>query len=92
MLHAEEIMDARPEAGQNLCPSHDPAILREQAYADGTHLNVRRRTHQLYTVDPVDFGQWTLEQIPWRGDERILDVGCFDMTKVAGAIVGRKEG
>jgi len=45
-------------------------------YADDTHLNVRYRTHALYTVDPVDFGRWTLERLAWRGDERVLDVGC----------------
>jgi len=54
----------------------DPQILREQEYADDGHLDVRRRTHQLYTVDPVDFGQWTLERLVWQGDERVLDVGC----------------
>jgi SAM-dependent methyltransferase len=45
-------------------------------YADDTCLNVRYRTHALYTVDPVDFGQWTLERLAWRGSERVLDVGC----------------
>ena len=45
-------------------------------YADDTHLNVRYRTHALYTVDPVDFGRWTLERLAWHGDERVLDVGC----------------
>jgi SAM-dependent methyltransferase len=55
---------------------YDQKVLREEAYADDSHLNVRRRTHQLYTVDPVDFGRWTLERLPWRGDERVLDVGC----------------
>ena len=54
----------------------DPTILREQAYADDTQLDIRRRTHQLYSVDPVDFGRWTLERLPWRGDERVLDAGC----------------
>ncbi len=54
----------------------DPRILREQAYADAAHLDVRYRTHQLYTVDPVSFGRWTLELLTWRGDERVLDVGC----------------
>jgi ubiquinone/menaquinone biosynthesis C-methylase UbiE len=54
----------------------DPEILRDQAYADDTHLDIRRRTHQLYTMNPVDFGRWTLEQLAWRGDERVLDVGC----------------
>ena len=54
----------------------DPTILREQAYADDSQLDIRRRTHQLYTVNPVNFGRWTLERLPWRGDERVLDVGC----------------
>jgi len=57
-------------------PGQDPTILRKQAYADAVNLDVRQRTHQLYTVDPVDFGRWTLERLPWRGDERVLDVGC----------------
>jgi SAM-dependent methyltransferase len=64
----------RPERG--LHPAQDPKVLREQAYADDVRLDVRRRTHQLYTLDPVDFGRWTLERLPWRGDERVLDVGC----------------
>lgn len=54
----------------------NPKILREQGYADDSQLDIRRRTHELYTVDPVDFGRWTLERLPWRGDERVLDVGC----------------
>jgi SAM-dependent methyltransferase len=54
----------------------DPRILREQEYVDDTHLDVRRRTHQLYTVDPVDFGRWTLERLNWAGHECVLDVGC----------------
>ncbi len=55
---------------------HDQKLLREEAYADDSHLDVRYRTHLLYTVDPVDFERWTLERLPWRGDERVLDVGC----------------
>ena len=54
----------------------DAQILREQEYADDSHLDVRRRTHQLYTLEPVDFGRWTLERLTWQGDERVLDVGC----------------
>lgn len=57
-------------------PGTDPTVLREQAYADDTLLNLRRRTHQLYTVDPVDLGRWTLERLSWRGNEAVLDVGC----------------
>lgn len=56
--------------------AQDTKILREQEYADDSRLDVRRRTHQLYTVDPVNFGQWTLERTVWQGDERVLDVGC----------------
>ena len=57
-------------------PVHDQEVLREKAYADDSHLDVRYRTHRLYTVDPVDFGQWTLERLAWQGDERVLDMGC----------------
>ena len=70
MLSAEEPMSRESWQGK------DPTILREQAYADDTQLDIRRRTHQIYSVDPVDFGRWTLERLPWRGDERVLDVGC----------------
>jgi SAM-dependent methyltransferase len=62
--------------GDEYYQGKDPTILREQAYADDTQLDIRRRTHQLYSVNPVDFGRWTLERLPWRGDERVLDVGC----------------
>lgn len=57
-------------------PVHDQEVLREKAYADDSHLDVRYRTHQLYTVDPVDFSRWTLERLAWRSDERVLDMGC----------------
>ena len=69
-------MSTQPSLEGGFHPGQDPAILREQAYADDARLDVRRRTHQLYTLDPVDFGRWTLERLPWRGDERVLDVGC----------------
>jgi SAM-dependent methyltransferase len=69
-------MEAQRSPERGFYPGQDPAILREQAYVDDVRLNVRRRTHQLYTLDPVNFGRWTLERLPWRGDERVLDVGC----------------
>lgn len=69
-MNAEHRPDTDPWPGQ------DPTILRERAYTDDSHLNVRLHTHQLYTVEPVDFGRWTLERLPWRGNERVLDVGC----------------
>jgi SAM-dependent methyltransferase len=52
------------------------AVLQAQAYADDKQLDVRYRTHQLYTINPVDFGRWTLERIVWRGNESVLDMGC----------------
>ena len=55
---------------------HDQKLLREKAYADDSRLDVRRRTHQLYDLHPMDFGRWTLERLAWCGDERVLDVGC----------------
>ncbi len=55
---------------------YDQRLLREKAYADDSHLDVRYRTHQMYTVDPVDFGEWTLGRIAWDGRESVLDVGC----------------
>ena len=55
-------------AGQ---PIYDQKRLSEEAYADDSHLDVRYRTHQLYTVEPVDFGRWTLERLAWQGDERV---------------------
>ena len=72
MLAPEVNMVAQPAPNQNL--------LHKEAYADDRHLDVRYRTHQLYTVDPIDFGRWTLEQLwsdaTWRRGERVLDVGC----------------
>jgi SAM-dependent methyltransferase len=69
-------MTAQNERENDIWQGQDAKILREQAYADDSHLDIRRRTHQIYTLDPVDFGQWTLERLPWHGDERVLDVGC----------------
>jgi len=69
-------MGAQQEGTGDGGQAQDAAILRGQAYADDSQLDIRYRTHQRYTVDPVDFGRWTLERLPWRGDERVLDVGC----------------
>ena len=69
-------MEANPESKTVIPSGAKDENPRLSGYADDTHLNVRYRTHALYTVDPVDFGQWTLGRLAWRGDERVLDVGC----------------
>jgi SAM-dependent methyltransferase len=45
-------------------------------YDDKTLLASRIEIHQRYTVPPIDFVQWVLNLVPWRGDERVVDVGC----------------
>jgi ubiquinone/menaquinone biosynthesis C-methylase UbiE len=58
-------------------PVTDRRHLTSKTYATGTAgLDIRIRTHQLYTRPQVDFAQWVLGQIRWRGDELVLDVGC----------------
>jgi SAM-dependent methyltransferase len=58
-------------------PVTDRCHLISKTYATGAvGLDIRIQTHQLYTRPQVDFAQWVLEQIRWRGDEVVLDVGC----------------
>jgi ubiquinone/menaquinone biosynthesis C-methylase UbiE len=51
------------------------AILKK-AFADEKSLLIRQRTHELYSVPRVDFSRWVLSRHHWRGDERVLDIGC----------------
>jgi SAM-dependent methyltransferase len=53
----------------------DSRILRERAYADAAHLDVRYRTHQLYTVNPVSFGRWTRHRKMANSQAVVLDQG-----------------
>jgi SAM-dependent methyltransferase len=57
-------------------PATDPQTLRQQAYATDEKLRVRYATHEQYTVPKVDFAEWALQRLDWRGDEQVLDVGC----------------
>ncbi|NLX10785.1 MAG: class I SAM-dependent methyltransferase [Chloroflexi bacterium] len=57
-------------------PSTDPDALTRNAYANDEHLAVRYRTHELYSRPKVDFPRWVLDNIQWRGDEWVLDVGA----------------
>lgn len=54
----------------------DREHLISQMYATEEPLTVRIRTHELYTQPKVDFHAWVLDHVPWRGDERVLDIGC----------------
>jgi SAM-dependent methyltransferase len=51
-------------------------LLTTQSYKTPDKLNVRKMTHQLYTQPKVDFVQWAVSKIEWRGDETAVDVGC----------------
>ncbi|MBN2469308.1 MAG: class I SAM-dependent methyltransferase [Anaerolineae bacterium] len=57
-------------------PGTDRDLLTQHAYADDEKLNVRYRTHKLYTIPQIDFLGWVLDRIHWRGDECVLDVGA----------------
>ncbi len=55
--------------------SDDADYVKEQ-YATDSNLAIRIRTHELYTEPKLDFTAWVLDQIEWRGDEWVVDVGC----------------
>lgn len=61
----------------------DKAHLTTQSYKTEDKLNVRILTHQLYTQPKVDFVQWVVDQIEWRGDETAVDIGCGSGNYVA---------
>jgi len=54
--------------------SSDSDALNHQ-YANDVYLKIRQDIHQQYSVPKVDFPQWVVSRIQWRGDESILDVG-----------------
>ncbi len=45
-------------------------------YATDDYLRIRQETHDKYTVPNVNFADWALQCLTWRGDETVLDVGC----------------
>ncbi|MEP7293206.1 MAG: class I SAM-dependent methyltransferase, partial [Chloroflexota bacterium] len=55
-------------------PGNDPSTVRRE-YASDVYLRTRQETHEQYTVPKIDFPQWVLHRLHWRGDERVLDVG-----------------
>jgi SAM-dependent methyltransferase len=56
-------------------PLQNREFLREQ-YATQDNLQTRIETHQRYSENPADLPVWVLDQIEWRGNETVLDVGC----------------
>lgn len=55
-------------------PNH-PEIVRQQ-YATDEKLRIRQEIHERYSFPQVHFAEWALNCIKWRGDEKLLDVGC----------------
>ncbi len=51
------------------------ALIRD-AYATDEALSIRIHTHEHYTHPKIDFPNWVLSHITWRGDERVLDIGA----------------
>ncbi|GAB4345813.1 MAG: hypothetical protein Kow00117_23160 [Phototrophicales bacterium] len=51
-----------------------------QQYATDKNLKIRQAIHEKYTHPRIDFPEWVLQAIEWRGDERVLDVGCASGT------------
>jgi len=50
-------------------------FVREQ-YKTKDNLQIRIKTHVLYTQPNVDFHDWILDHVDWSGYETVLDVGC----------------
>jgi SAM-dependent methyltransferase len=57
-------------------PRTDRDVLTKETYGTDEHLTVRYQTHERYSFPKVDFHQWVLDAIMWRGDEWVLDVGA----------------
>lgn len=54
----------------------DEKDIAKRHYATDEHLKTRQATHDKYTVPNINFAEWALQCIEWRGDESVLDFGC----------------
>jgi SAM-dependent methyltransferase len=54
--------------------ANNPNAVR-QMYTSDEALRIRQETHERYSVPQVDFVEWALNCVQWRGDEVVLDVG-----------------
>jgi ubiquinone/menaquinone biosynthesis C-methylase UbiE len=59
-----------------LLPSQDDSSYLRAQYQNASNLSIRIRTHQCYEETGVDFINWVLDLIDWRGLEQVLDAGC----------------
>jgi SAM-dependent methyltransferase len=64
----------------------DESSYVKDQYAEDTNLATRIRTHTLYSEPRVDYPDWVLAHIDWRGDERTVDVGCGAGTYAAAVL------
>lgn len=57
-----------------MAEQHDDKMRKH--YATDDNLRIRQETHDKYSVPDRSFAEWVLDRVPWRGGERLLDVGC----------------
>jgi ubiquinone/menaquinone biosynthesis C-methylase UbiE len=56
-------------------PRTDRAVLTGRQYADGGNLRSRAALYQ-WQSPQLDFPEWVLSRLPWKGTETVLDLGC----------------
>jgi SAM-dependent methyltransferase len=49
--------------------------LAAESYGSSQPLTTRIEIHRKYSVPNIDLPVWILDRHPWRGDERVLDIG-----------------
>ena len=49
---------------------------RQKQTLSGDALRLRQDVYDRYSVPQIDYHAWVLDRLQWRGDERVLDVGC----------------
>ena len=54
--------------------SNDPELVRKHYLTDQS-LRIRQEIHNTYTVPKIDYPAWVIDNLQWRGDELVLDVG-----------------
>jgi SAM-dependent methyltransferase len=53
----------------------DPTYVATACYPDSTNLQNRANLYH-YQQPPLDLVGWALDRLNWRGNERVVDVGC----------------